>query len=137
MQINYHTRKLVNFSYNTRKDILYKLTIDVCGSAMRKRIDLSFKEKIDDIAIICKYKKEIIGWSCIFSNKVMLFINPRYRNKGIGTELLNRSERYLKRNKYKVVRVSSWSECALDFYNDKGYIYNKENAGYFALEKKL
>ena len=137
MNITFHTRKLINYSINTRKKILLKLTLKAFNSVMKQRINLSFNKEIDDIAIICKYNKEIIGWSCIFDgNKVMLFIKPEFRRKGIGKRLLQRAESYLRKNDYQNVKVAAWNNTSSLFYKKTKY-REMNNVSTFGMEKEI
>jgi len=137
MVLKFHTRKLILFSTKTRKEVLFKLTLRCYNSLMRERINLSLKKEIEDIAITCKYQNEVIAWSLIYNkNKIMVYVHPKYRKKGIGKKLLLRCQSYLKKNKEEKCLVAPWNNVSDSFYNKINFKYKK---GYstFCMEKKL
>ncbi len=50
------------------------------------------------------------------------YISEEYRNKGVGTQVIQKIEEFAMRNKALGVRINSWSFQAPEFYKRLGYI---------------
>lgn len=105
----YFTLPLLKLSRETIVKRLLPLTSSQ-SSSMREIIykELNHPSKNKQIAFIAKDKEEYIGWGLltIYSDKYSLYqiyIKPKYRRQGIGTELAKRMERYLKRRDIKKI----------------------------------
>nr|ADQ54418.1 GNAT family acetyltransferase [uncultured marine crenarchaeote E37-7F] len=70
-----------------------------------------------------------------------LFVNPKFHNRGIGTELMNHVESTARKKGYICVSVPS-SVTAYDFYRKRGYKkvrdeYSPQYGQVIVMEKKL
>lgn len=43
------------------------------------------------IAVIACYRNFTIGWSCLVNSDIYLFVNPKYRKRGVGRQLLHKA----------------------------------------------
>jgi len=137
MVLYFHTRKLILFSVKTRKEVLFNLTLRSLESLMRYRINLSLKKEIEDIAITCKYNNKVIAWALIYNkNKIMVYVKPEFRKKGIGKKLLTKCQSYLKKHKEEKCLVAPWNNVSDSFYNKISFKYKKTNT-VFCMEKEL
>jgi GNAT superfamily N-acetyltransferase len=126
MKFSFCIRKLSLLSPKYLKEILVPLTLGTNnGSMMCRRINLFLKGfENKDIAILVHNKdKEVIAWSLTYdveydkNTKVMLFVHPKYRKKGIGKKLLNKTFKYLKSKGHEVVYVAPWDRKSTNFYS--------------------
>ena len=109
-------------------------------------------------------KDELIGCAIVNRNTIILLvIDKEYRNQGIGTELLNKCEEYIKENNYKKIvlgvgfnylmpgvptsdkEVESYNEniisdvtnAASNFFKKKGYVHSWGDCNCFDMKMNL
>ena len=107
-----------------------------------KREDKTINEILNNEENIIIEKKnekdELIGVSIINKNTIlMLCVDKEYRNKGIGTDLLNESEKIIKENNYDEIIIGvGFNYLAPGIPTSKKY-YDAENENlYSGLDKK-
>lgn len=109
-------------------------------------------------------KDELIGCAIVNRNTIILLvIDKEYRNQGIGTELLNKCEEYIKENNYEKIvlgvgfnylmpgvptsdkEVESYNEniisdvtnTASNFFKKKGYVHSWGDCNCFDMKMNL
>ncbi len=81
----------------------------------------------DNYIIAKRINSTLIGVSIINKNTIiMLCVNKEYRKKGIGTKLLNQSEKYILENNYDKVNIGAGFD-----YLMPGVPINDENISFF------
>lgn len=91
--------------------------------------------KPKEACILCKWQEDkLIGFSMIHSNSIaLLCVDRRFRNKGIGSELLYRSEQYISQSNvgkimlgrgkhYLLQGVPADTEGNVRFFKKRGYL---------------
>jgi len=135
MKISFYIRKLSLFSNKYIEEILIPLTLGrQSGSIMCRRINRLLAGRLDnDVAILVHDKdRKVIAWSLTYDldwnkeTKVMLFVQKKYRGKGIGRKLINKTFKYLKSRGHEEVYVAPWNKTSTKFYSKikRGY-WNK------------
>lgn len=138
-----------NFPYISRKE---KTLLEIINNENNYII----KKKND--------KDELIGCAIVNRNTIILLvIDKEYRNQGIGTELLNKCEEYIKENNYEKIvlgvgfnylmpgvptsdkEVESYNEniisdvtnTASNFFKKKGYVHSWGDCNCFDMKMNL
>ena len=108
------------------------------------KINSFFNKKIDNnnyIILVCIIERELIGYISGYiddDNKIKedievciesFYIEEKYRNKGIGTNLINEFIKYSKNLNIKYISIDNFVEnsCAKYLYNKLGFKLLKEN----------
>ncbi|WP_052345906.1 GNAT family N-acetyltransferase [Paucisalibacillus sp. EB02] len=65
-----------------------------------------------------------------FAYMTNVYTNPKYRNKGIGSKLLQSINSWIKENNYEFVIVWA-SDEAIEYYKKNGYVHSTEPMEYF------
>ena len=107
MKIHLLVRKIANLS-NSEISSLWELTMKCPNSLMRGQLDKHKKSKA--IAIIAYSRNKMIGWGCISCSEVYLYVNPKFRKKGVGKQIL-----------FKAIKVFSYKRYNLNYKNFKVY----------------
>ncbi len=99
-------------------------------------------ENTKDIILVAEQDGEVIGYIHGSLYELLYFdslinilgfvVKEKYRNKGVGSLLLNSLERWAKENGYSGVRLVSGSERldAHRFYQKRGYVYIKDQKNF-------
>jgi len=161
MQINYRTIK--EEEYHFLNEMLYEAIFVPAGKPQFpksiieapgiKKYLACWNTKKDDIAIVAVYKEELVGsiWGRKFeaNNKgygyidegtpeIGMAVKERYRNIGIGTELLNRIEiEYLRIGIDKISLSVDKRNPAKLFYERNGYAIYEEQGTALTMIKEL
>lgn len=127
--ITYITRPLRLFSSTKLQSDLWNLTVNGCGSLMKQRLFTVVHQRGEthaDIAVVAKNDNVYVGWACLNFDKepvpkIMLYVQPLYRKKGIGSTLLSRSYKYLQKRGYKTAYAEPWDPHSLQFFSKQGF----------------
>ncbi|MGG7142961.1 GNAT family N-acetyltransferase [Clostridium nigeriense] len=109
--------------------------VDVCSlSDLRQSVGWNRMEnelknpKLQDfITIACYENLKLIGYVSVVSNGVLdayiqdLMVRPDYQNKGIGTELMNKTISYIKKKEIYMISVIYGGEELRSFYEKFGF----------------
>lgn len=115
---------MMKFEYASKSD--FQFILDNDRHISKQLIKNKLKEK--EIMIAKDQDNKVIGWlrynyfwdNTPFMN--MLYLNEKYRNKGIGKELVGFWENEMKSKGYELVMTSTLSnEQAQHFYRKLGY----------------
>ncbi len=121
----------------TKREFMFNLDWALTGEGYE-----NYKSNIsrDELYVVCIDDK-IIGYMTCWINRRLpwlayktmeignLYVEPEYRGKGIGTELINKAKELCKENdiKYLKVEVTADNEQAKEFYKKNGlYSYTIE-----------
>jgi GNAT superfamily N-acetyltransferase len=104
-----------------------------------KRLD-AIRNRKDYQTFVAVYDSKVIGFIGLFRGIafniegeylqiIALAVNKEYQNKGIGTHLLNKAEKYAKEEKIYTIAVNSGlhREKAHTFYERRGYVKKSYN----------
>lgn len=69
--------------------------------------------------IIAGINSKMYCWNCLYIDS--LFVDDKYRNKGLGRKLLEEIEMIAKGNKCKLIHLDTFDFQAKDFYLKQGY----------------
>ena len=126
MSLTFYTIQLIRCSEETAKKLQW-LTLDG-ESQMRHAI---YTKSPHNTAIILKDSdKQIIGWCLIqkrYHNKlnkyaiIQLFIKSEFRRHGLGSELVTRAIRYIKRDGCKEATAAPWNTESRKFFKSLGF----------------
>ena len=104
-----------NEKFYENKDLLEKLgelTNSSGFSAMRDSLE---ERCITSVWVALRYSR-IIGWAMIDDIwHVHVFVEPKYRRRGIGKALVSRANTYARRKK-KSLNIEPWSEAGWALY---------------------
>jgi ribosomal protein S18 acetylase RimI-like enzyme len=93
----------------------------------------------DDSAIFCD---KLVANMGIWSHEGIIYhlwVEPLYRGKHIGTELLQKAEAKLDKLGFKTfkIMVSEWNTQAIEFYRRRGYKMTKQiEIGYRVMKRR-
>lgn len=132
MKIKHHTRPWSRLSNATKQLLLDNLTLDskrdgtnvrINGSCMCNELNhCSNGNKY--IAFLVKKDNEYIAWAVFYDYdkyvpSAMFYVMPKYRRQGIGTELIARIKRYMKRHTDRIsFDVFPWDRRSEGFFNN-------------------
>ncbi len=80
------------------------------------RMNYQIKEKG---MLIAGIKSVLYCWGCLYVD--VLYVDPRHRNKGLGTRLLNKVEQEAKKHDCHLVHLDTFDFQAKGFYLKNGY----------------
>lgn len=69
--------------------------------------------------IIAGINSKMYCWNCLYIDS--LFVDDKYRNKGLGRKLLKEIERIAKEKDCKLIHLDTFDFQAKDFYLNQGY----------------
>jgi GNAT superfamily N-acetyltransferase len=132
MNLSFTIKPLAKFSAVAIRNLRNELTLrsEHYGySLMGERLEGELKKRgsSKDIAVVARLNGRLVGWSCIMpgrrsaSTRLMFYVKPQYRRKGVASALLNRTTKYLKHKGYKAVYAATWDSRSDGFYKNMGF----------------
>lgn len=112
-----------------------------CEDKVQKRIELIMKNR-KDIVFVSELRGEVIGYihgspyELLFSDSLInvlgFIVKEKYRNKGVGSMLIDSLECWAKSNKFSGIKLLTHPSRigAHRFYERHGYIYTKDQKNY-------
>lgn len=98
-----------------------------------------------DIILVCEYQNEVIGYihgspyelidSDSLINMLFFVVKEKYRNKGVGSKLINSLEIWAKNHHFSGIKLLTHPNRtqAHRFYESHGYIYTKDQKNYMKM----
>lgn len=118
-----YVRSLCHVSPRIRRNELKNLTLGKHSNSYMIGKLSSFKE--GDMAVILKKDGRYVGWSLTYGlgsgkPKSMFYVHCIDRDKGLGRQLFERTEKMLRSRGYKVMYVAPWNVGSRAFFTSMG-----------------
>ena len=107
-------------------DQLYDLTNDIYSTL----INILEDPEEDDIALLVYNNNKLIGWGCLSpmedcdSAQFGIFVNPQYRNLGIGRKIFKRAVKEAKKQEYVGLYAQAADGHGSEFWEQLGFEIN-------------
>lgn len=144
-QINVRKIKITDYEniYTLNQELGYLYSI----KKTKERIQ-NITENAKDIILVAEYGTEVIGYihgspyellyMDLLINVLGFVVKEKYRNNGIGNELMNNLEQWAKKNGYSGIRLSTGFDRlnAHRFYQRHGFINIKKQMNFLKIFEK-
>ena len=136
---DYHDIYLLNQEFNSERS-------DFSAEKVKERIQYIIKNT-RDIVLVCEYRNEVIGYihgspyelidSDSLINLLYFIVKEQYRNKGVGSKLINSLEKRAKEKGFSGIKLLThpYRVQAHRFYEGRGNIYTKDQKNYMKMFK--